>query len=145
MWSAPAAYGVAGCRMAFPRIRLGGTDHMSDHTATHLPVAGLDVHAASIRLAVVRENELLDERTLPFDCELVARELRRAGVARACYEAGPTGFGLARHLRGAGLQCDVIAPGLVPRRSSDRVKTDKRDARKLALLYQGGMLSLIHI
>jgi transposase len=113
---------------------------MSDDTTTHLPVAGLDVHAASIRLAVVREDELLDERTLPFDCQLVGRELRRLGATRVCYEAGPTGFGLARHLRDAGLQCDVIAPGLVPRRGSDRVKTDKRDARKLALLYQGGML-----
>ena len=46
---------------------------MSDDTTTHLPVAGLDVHAASIRLAVVRADELLDERTLPFDCQLVER------------------------------------------------------------------------
>jgi transposase len=118
---------------------------MPDDTATHLPVAGLDVHAASIRLAVVRKDELLDERTVPFDCELIERELRRLGVARVCYEAGPTGFGLARHLRQAGLECDVIAPGLVPRRSSDRVKTDARDARKLALLYQGGMLAPIWV
>jgi len=95
---------------------------MSDDTATHLPVAGLDVHAASIRLAVVLRDELLDERTLPFDCQLVERELRRLGVTRVCYEAGPTGFGLARHLRAAGLHCDVVAPGLVPRRSSDRVE-----------------------
>lgn len=101
---------------------------MSDDTTTHLPVAGLDVHAASIRLAVVLKDELLDERTLPFDCQLVERELRRRGVARVCYEAGPTGFGLARHLRDAGLQCDVIAPGLVPRRSSDRV--EGRQARR---------------
>ena len=118
---------------------------MSDDTTTHLPVAGLDVHAASIRLAVVLKDELLDERTLPFDCQLVERELRRLGATRVCYEAGPTGFGLARHLRDAGLQCDVIAPGLVPRRSSDRVKTDARDARKLALLYQGGMLAPIWV
>jgi transposase len=118
---------------------------MPDSTTTHLPVAGLDVHAASIRLAVVREAELLDERTLPYDCGLVERELRRLGATRVCYEAGPTGFGLARHLRGAGLECDVVAPGLVPRRSSDRVKTDKRDARKLALLYQGGMLKPIWV
>jgi transposase len=96
---------------------------MSDSTATLLPVAGLDVHAASIRLAAVCRDELLDERTLPFDCQLVERELRRLGVGRVCYEAGPTGFGLARHLRDAGLECDVIAPGLVPRRGSDRVKS----------------------
>jgi len=50
---------------------------MSDSTTTRLPVAGLDAHAASIRLAEVREDELLDKRTLPFDCRLVERELRR--------------------------------------------------------------------
>ena len=93
---------------------------MSDSTTTLLPVAGLDVHPASIRLAAVCQDELLDERTLPFDCQLVERELRRLGVGRICHEAGPTGFGLARHLRDAGRECDVIAPGLVPRHASDR-------------------------
>lgn len=114
-------------------------------TMTVLPVAGLDVHAASIRLAAVCRDELLDERTLAYDPVVVERELRRLGVARVCYEAGPTGFGLARHLQAAGFVCEVIAPGLVPRQSSDRVKTDKRDARKLAVMYQGGMLSPIFI
>ena len=118
---------------------------MTDSTATVVPVAALDVHAASIRLAAVHRDELLDERTLPFDHQLVARELRRLGVGRVCYEAGPTGFGLARHLLAAGIHCDVIAPGLVPWRSSDRVKTDRRDARKLAVMYQGGMLQPIMI
>lgn len=118
---------------------------MNDSTATVLPVAALDVHAASIRLAAVCRDELLDERTLEFDHDQVERALRRLGVGRVCYEAGPTGFGLARHLLGAGFHCDVIAPGLVPRRSSDRVKTDKRDARKLARLYQGGLLQPIYI
>ncbi|GEM_PF-6777139 len=66
---------------------------MSDDTTTHLPVAGLDVHAASIRLAVVLRDEPLDERTLPFDCQLVERELRRLGATRVCYEADPTGPG----------------------------------------------------
>ena len=121
MWSAPAAYGVAGCRTAFPHIRLGGTDHMADSTTTQLPLAGLDVHTASIRLAVVREDELLDWRTLPFDCQLVERELRRLGATRIHHEAGRTGIGLAQHLRRAGLEC-VVAPGPIPRRSSDRVR-----------------------
>jgi len=49
------------------------------------------------------------------------------------YEAGPTGFGLYRHLIAAGIECEVVAPGLVPTRPGDRVKTDKRDARRLAL------------
>ena len=118
---------------------------MTDSTATFVPVAALDVHASSIRLAAVCRDELLDERTLAFDAELVERQLKQLGVGRVCYEAGPTGFGLARHLRAAGIHCDVIAPGLVPWRSSDRIKTDKRDARKLAMMYQGRMLEPIWI
>ena len=65
---------------------------MSDDTITHLPVAGLDVHAVSIRLAVVREDDLLDGRTLPFDCELVGRDLRRLGVARLAVFSYIEGF-----------------------------------------------------
>src|SRR3990167_8351688 len=114
MWSAPAAFTIAGCRQAaYPHKRHGGTDHMNNSTATVLPVAALDVHASSIRLACVLCDELLDERTLECDHELVERELRRLGAGRVCYEAGPTGFGLARHLRNVGIHCDVIAPGLV--------------------------------
>src|SRR6266516_2686904 len=53
---------------------------------------GLDVHARSIRLAAVRADELLEERTLPYDEEQVERLLRRWPSVRCCYEAGPTGF-----------------------------------------------------
>src|SRR5436190_21472824 len=63
---------------------------------------GLDVHARSIRLAAVRADELLEERTLPYDEEAVERALRRWPAVRCCYEAGPTGFGLYRHLVGRG-------------------------------------------
>src|SRR3954453_19545072 len=88
---------------------------------------GLDVHARSIRLAAVRADELLEERTLPYDEEAVERLLRRWPGARCCYEAGPTGFGLYRHLSGRGIDCAVVAPGLVPQRPGDRVKTDPRE------------------
>lgn len=118
---------------------------MSHSTGCSLPVAGLDVHAASISVAIVCGDDLLSEVRLPYDPERVACELRRYGVARVCYEAGPTGFGLARHLREAGLECDVVAPGLVPKRATDRVKTDRRDARKLAMLYQGGLLTPVWV
>jgi len=118
---------------------------MSHSTGCSLPVAGLDVHAASVSVAIVRGDELLSEVRLPYDPEQVAGGRRRWGAARACYEAGATGFGLARHLREAGLACDVVAPGLVPKRATDRVKTDRRDARKLALLYQGGMLTPVWV
>src|SRR5438067_12620017 len=106
---------------------------------------GLDVHARSIRLAAVRADELLEERTLPYDEEAVERLLRRwAGVRCGC-EAGPAGFGLYRHLVGRGIGCAVVAPGLVTQRPGDRVKTDPRDARKLARLLAGGLLEPIHV
>ena len=106
---------------------------------------GLDVHARSIRVAVVRADELLEERTLPYDEEAVERLLRRWSAVRCCYEAGPTGFGLYRHLVERGIDCCVVAPGLVPQRPGDRVKTDPRDARTLARLHAGGLLEPIHV
>ena len=106
---------------------------------------GLDVHARSVRLAVVRAGELLEERTLPYDEEALERFLRRWPVVRCCYEAGPTGFGLYRHLVERGVECLVVAPGLVPQRPGDRVKTDIRDARKLARLLAGGLLQPIYV
>src|SRR5258706_8397472 len=114
---------------------------MFDSTTT--VTVGLDVHARSIRLAAVRADELLEERTLPYDEEAVERVLRRWPAVRCCYEAGPTGFGLQRHLVERGIDCLVVAPGLVPQRPGDRVKTDSRDARKLARLLAGGFLQPI--
>ena len=106
---------------------------------------GLDVHARSIRLAAVRADELLEERTFPYDEEVVERALRRWPAVRCCYEAGPTGFGLYRHLVERGIDCEVVAPGLVPQRPADRVKTDPRDARKLARLHAGRLLEPIYV
>jgi transposase len=63
---------------------------------------GLDVHASSVRLAAIRADELLEERTLPYDCEAVEWMLRRWPRVRCCYEAGPTGFGLYRYLTSEG-------------------------------------------
>ena len=105
---------------------------------------GLDVHARSIRLAAVRANGLVEERTLPYDEAAVEQVLRGWPGVRCCYEAGPTGFGLQRHLVG-GIDCLVVAPGLVPQRPGDRVKTDSRDARKLARLLAGGLLEPINV
>jgi hypothetical protein len=64
---------------------------------------GLDVHKSSVRLAAVSQGELLREVTLPFDHAVVERELRAWPAARVCMEAGPTGFGLQRHLTAAGI------------------------------------------
>ena len=106
---------------------------------------GLDVHARSVRLAAVRGDELLDELTLPYEHAAVERALRRWPRVRCCYEAGSTGFGLYRHLSERGIDCAVVAPGLVPQRPGDRVKTDPRDARKLAQLHSAGLLAPIHV
>jgi len=106
---------------------------------------GLDVHARSVRVAAVRGDELLDERTLPYDEEALERCLRRWPDVHCCYEAGPTGFGLYRYLVERGIACVVVAPGLVPQRPGERVKTDRRDARKLARLHAGGLLEPIHV
>ena len=114
------------------------------HESTTVAV-GLDVHARSIRLAAVRADELLEERTLPYDHGAVERVLRCWPAVRCCYEAGPTGFGLYRHLVERGIDCQVVAPGLVPQRPGDRVKTDQRDARKLARLLAGGLLEPIDV
>ena len=117
---------------------------MSEGTLATVHV-GLDVHAASIRLAAVRADELLDERTLPYDLQAVERAVSRWPRVRCCYEAGPTGYGLARYLSSRGIPCEVVAPGLVPVRPGDRVKTDPRDARKLARLHAGGLLEAIAV
>jgi len=116
---------------------------MYDSTTT--VTVGLDVHARSVRLAAVCADELLEERTLPYDEQALERVLRRWPVVRCCYEAGPTGFGLQRFLVERGIECLVVAPGLVPQRPGDRVKTDSRDARKLARLLAGGLLQPIHV
>ena len=108
-------------------------------------VAGLDVHKRSTRIAAVQGDRLVREVTVASDAEIVQAALLRLGVAACCYEAGPTGYGLYRHLNAHGVRCEAIAPGLVWRQPGDRIKTDPRDARRLAAQYQGGMLRAIHV
>src|SRR3954464_11131337 len=93
---------------------------------------GLDVHAASVRLAAVRADELLEERTLPYEHQAVERAARRWPRVRCCYDVAPTGFGLYRHLVARVLDCDVVAPGLVRGGPGDRIKTDPPECRRLA-------------
>ena len=75
---------------------------------------------------------------------LVSR-LGDPAALRACYEAGPCGFELHRLLASMGVACDVVAPSLIPRRAGDRVKTDKRDASRLARLHRAGELTSVRV
>ena len=98
--------------------------------------AGLDVHCAKVIAACMdRESGELRMRRLPGETsDVVAFCAGLPGPTRVAYEAGPTGFALARSLAGAGVQCVVAAPGKIERPSSDRVKTDERDAQRLLRL-----------
>lgn len=85
---------------------------------------------------------------IPNDVEVLVKRLKKLGqgaTLRCCYEAGPTGYVLHRALRAAGIDCIVIAPSLVPMKAGDRVKTDRRDAVKLARFLRSGDLTEVHV
>ena len=86
--------------------------------------------------------------TIPHEWKALRKELDKLGPRSSvycCYEAGPTGYGLARPLIAAGWACDVIAPSLVPKKSGQRIKTDRRDAMKLAQNHRAGELVAVFI
>ena len=110
---------------------------------------GLDVHAETISVAVAEPNgEVRSVGTVPNRPECVAKLVKRLGPAktlRICYEAGPTGYVLYWQLVALGAHCDVVAPTLVPVKAGDRVKTDRRDAEKLARSYRSGDLTPVWV
>src|ERR1019366_1447516 len=111
---------------------------------------GLDVHKESIAIAVADGDGSAPESvaTIPNDTTLLLKRLKKLGAGaslRCCYEAGPTGFVLQRALAAAGIACAVIAPSLVPQKAGDRVKTDSRDAVKLARFLRSGDLTEVHV
>src|SRR5215472_1019772 len=78
--------------------------------------------------------------------ERLVRKLGGTGVKlRFCYEAGPCGYGIQRHLSARGHECVVVAPSLIPKRASDRIKTDRRDAARLARLHRAGELTAVWV
>jgi len=110
---------------------------------------GLDVHAATIAVAVAEPNGEVRSlggiaNCLPAIRKLVGK-LGPAKQLKACYEAGPTGYVLYWQLTQLGVSCEVIAPSLVPAKAGDRVKTDRRDAEKLARCYRNGDLTAVWV
>jgi transposase len=110
-------------------------------------LVGLDVHAAKIVAAVLDADsgELRTFRMSGDAGEAAAFCAGLPGSVRAAYEAGPTGYGLARELSKRRVECVVAAPSKIPRASGDRVKTDRRDAELLVRLLLAGKLSAVRV
>ena len=110
---------------------------------------GLDVHAATIAIAVLEDGQDRPEiREIPNDPAVIRKTIKQLGkgrLLRCCYEAGPCGYVLQRQLTAMGIECQVIAPSLIPQKPGERVKTDRHDAAKLARLLRSGDLTPITV
>ena len=112
----------------------------------YITSVGLDVHKKDIAVCLLQVGEeVSQEWTVVHTKQSVHRLLRRlrqeggSGVECA-YEAGPCGYALMRRFQAEGMRCQVVAPSLTPVRPGERIKTDRRDARKLAEMLRAGLL-----
>lgn len=116
---------------------------------TNVRFVGLDVHADTIAVAVAESSgETRDLGVIPNSADAVKKLIKKLGPVeylRACYEAGPTGYVTYWQLVGLGVAVEVVAPTLVPVRPGDRVKTDRRDAARLARSYRAGDLTAVWV
>jgi transposase len=113
----------------------------------------MDVHKDTIVVAITAAGD--SGKAIPYGTypnsaaalEKLIRRLRQAGngALKFCYEAGPCGYGVHRTLARLGEECMVVAPSMIPRRSGDRQKNDKRDADGLAVLHRGGLLTAVWV
>ena len=110
---------------------------------------GLDVHSETITGAVAEPDgggrELGTIRNRPEAVRKLLAKLGPREQLRVCYEAGPTGYPLYWQLTALGVPCDVIAPSLIPTKAGDRVKTDRKDAARLARCYRAGDLTAVWV
>jgi transposase len=110
---------------------------------------GMDVHAETIAVAVAEsDGEVRSLGLIPNRPESIRKLVKKLGPAdalRVCYEAGPTGYVIYWQLSALGVPCEVVAPTLIPTKAGDRVKTDRRDAEKLARSYRAGDLTAVWV
>ena len=113
---------------------------------------GLDVHKNSIEIALAdegRDKEIRRYGSIGGDLQSLDKVVRklvsRGKELRFAYEAGPCGYGIYRHLNQQGFHCIVVAPSLIPKKSGNRIKNDRRDAEMLARLYRAGELTSVYV
>jgi transposase len=108
---------------------------------------GIDAHKKTLAIAVLRDGAKPEQFTIDNDEKSIRKLTRRLtktrGEVRACYEAGTCGYTLQRRLEAGGVVCEVIAPSLIPRKPGERIKTDRRDALKLAELQRANVLTTV--
>jgi transposase len=114
---------------------------------------GMDVHKETIVVAVTASGDV--GKATPYGTfpntsmalEKLVQRLRQAGSGplKFCYEAGPCGYGVHRTLSKLGEDCMVVAPSMIPRKSGEQKKNDKRDAANLAVLHRGGLLTAVWV
>ena len=117
----------------------------------NITFVGLDAHSKSINVAVILplSREVSEQWQINHDVRSLRRLAKKLlelapGEVQAAYEAGPCGYALKRTLESLGIGCDVVAPSLIPIKPGERVKTDRRDAAKLATLFRGDLLTIVH-
>ena len=118
----------------------------------NITFVGLDAHKATVCVALAesgRDGEVRQVGVFENRPDVLSKMVLRLGKngrrLSFCYEAGPCGYGLHRLLRGAGHECVVVAPSLIPMKAGDRVKTDRRDAMMLARLHRAGELTAVWV
>lgn len=113
---------------------------------------GLDVHKKFITIAIAddgRDSEVRFYGNIEYDMnqldKFIRKQISQGAELKCVYEAGPCGYYLYRHLVGNGIECTVVAPSQIPKKSGDRIKNDKRDAVKLARLHRAGELTSVYV